>query len=194
MNLLLPKRLLGLISLLVISILICGCGNFVVINSLEADKTLLLPSEVVNIECNATCVDGGNLSYDWSASGGFICPRKSGESASWTAPREPGNYTITVNVTDELGNEASSSIILIVRPNHPPVITSLVASEQKVLPLDSCQIVCDAEDPDNDPLTYRWEVEGGNITGEGAVVNWTAPEQPGSYNITVLVEDIMGGG
>jgi len=196
MNLLLRKLLLGLIGLVVISVLVCGCGlisHCPVITSLEADKTLLFPSEVVNIECNATCVDGGNLSYNWSASGGAIHPRESGESAAWTAPAEPGSYTITVNVTDEDGNEATGSIILTVRLNQLPVITGLVASEEKVLPSGSCQLECDAEDADGDQLTYKWEVEGGNITGEGSIVNWIAPEQPGSYSITVLVEDVMGG-
>ena len=104
MNLLLRKLLLGLISLVVIGVLVCGCGpvdHSPVITSLEADKTVSLPSEVINIEGNSTGVDGGTLSYNWSASGGAIHARGSGESAGWTAPAELGNYTITVNVTDE---------------------------------------------------------------------------------------------
>ncbi|MBA7502990.1 hypothetical protein ES706_01596 [subsurface metagenome] len=194
---LLPKRwLISLIALTAIAITVCGCGlisDSPVITSLEADKTVLLPSAETYVRCNATAVDGGNLSYVWTSNGGPVHARGGGESARWVAPDEPGEYTIMVNVTDEEGNEASSSIILTVRVNHLPVITGLVASEEKVLPLGSCQLECDAEDADNDPLTYKWEVEGGNITGEGSIVNWTAPEQPGSYNITVLVEDVMGG-
>jgi len=196
MNLLLNRWLISLIVLTAIAVTVCGCGpasRSSVSLSLEADKTVLLPSETVNVECNATDVDGGNLSYNWSVTGGAIHPRKSGESAAWTAPGEPGNYTITVNVTDEDGGEATDSVILTVRINQLPVITGLVASEEKVLPSSSCQLECDAEDADNDPLTYKWETEGGNVTGAGSIVNWTAPEQPGSYSITVLVEDIMGG-
>jgi len=195
MNLLLRKLLLGLVGLVVIGVLVCGCGAASLSPGviLEANETLLSPSGNTVIECNATGIDGGNLSYNWSVTGGAIHPRKSGESAGWTAPDELGNYTITVNVTDEHGNEATGSIILTVRVNQLPVISGLVATEEKVLPSGSCQLECAAEDADNDPLTYKWETEGGNITGQGSIVNWTAPEQPGSYDITVLVEDIMGG-
>jgi len=196
MKLLLWKRLLGIISLVVISVLVCSCGlinHSPVITSLEADETLLLPSEETYVRCNATAVDGGNPSYVWTSSGGPVHVRGGGESASWFAPDEPGDYTVTVNVTDEDGGEATGSIILTVRTNQLPVITGLVASEKKVLPLGSCQLECDAEDADGDPLTYDWNAEGGNITGEGRAISWTAPEAEGSYSITVLVEDIMGG-
>ncbi len=196
MNLWLRKWLVGLIVLVVAIVIACGCGlvnHSPVINSLKAAKTLVLPSETVNIECNATSIAGGNLTYNWSASGGVMRPRASGESGGWTAPGEPGNYTVTVNVTDEYGNEATGSIIITVRTNRPPIITNLTACGDRVVPSGNCQIECQAEDPDNDQLTYKWEAEGGNITGEGPIVNWTAPQQPGSYNITVLVEDSMGG-
>jgi hypothetical protein len=38
-------------------------------------------------------------------------------------------------------------------------------------------------------LTYEWEAEGGNISGSGSSVTWTAPEEPGMYNISVVVRD-----
>ena len=199
MNLWLRKWLVGLIVLVVAIVIACGCGpvnNSPVINSLEADKTLVLPSETVNIECNATSIAGGNLTYNWSASGGVMRARASGESGGWTAPGETGNYTVTVNVTDEYGNETTGSIIITVRTNSHPVITNLTVCEDWedwVVPSGNCQLECQAEDPDNDQLTYKWEATGGNITGEGSIANWTAPQQPGSYNITVLVEDSMGG-
>jgi len=199
MNLWLRKWLVGLIVLVVAIVIACGCGpvnHSPVINSLEADKTLVLPSETVNIECNATSIAGGNLTYNWSASGGVMRARASGESGGWTAPGETGNYTVTVNVTDEYGNETTGSIIITVRTNSHPIITNLTVCEDWedwVGPSGNCQLECQAEDPDNDQLTYKWEAEGGNITGEGSIANWTAPQQPGSYNITVLVEDIMGG-
>lgn len=199
MNLWLRKWLVGLIVLVVAIVIACGCGpanNSPVINSLEADKTLVLPSGTVNIECNATSIAGGNLTYNWSASGGVMRARASGESGGWTAPGEPGNYTVTVNVTDEYGDETTGSIVITVRTNSHPIITNLTVCEDWedwVGPSGNCQLECQAEDPDNDQLTYKWEAEGGNITGEGSIANWTAPQQPGSYNITVLVEDSMGG-
>jgi hypothetical protein len=77
--------------------------------------------------------------------------------------------------------------------NHEPVITSLEASPDTVIVLQSCQIVCSATDPDGDELTYGWSASGGGIGGQGAVVNWTAPQSAGSYNITAMVSDDRGG-
>jgi hypothetical protein len=72
--------------------------------------------------------------------------------------------------------------------NHRPIITSLEAPE-RVLPSGSCQIVCNASDLDGDELSYEWTATGGNIFGTGAVVSWTAPEEVGMYDITVVVDD-----
>jgi hypothetical protein len=77
--------------------------------------------------------------------------------------------------------------------NHPPIITSLEAEPDKVIPLGSCQITCNASDPDGDELSYEWTATGGNISGTGAIVNWTAPQEVGTYNITVVVKDGYGG-
>jgi hypothetical protein len=76
--------------------------------------------------------------------------------------------------------------------NHQPAITSLMAEPERVLPLGICQIVCNASDPDGDELSYEWSTTGGNIAGTGPEVIWTAPEEVGTYDITVVVEDVQG--
>ena len=77
--------------------------------------------------------------------------------------------------------------------NHRLAITSLEAEPERVLPSGSCQIVCTASDHDGDELSYNWSADGGEITGEGATVTWTAPNSEGSYNVTVAVTDGRGG-
>ena len=77
--------------------------------------------------------------------------------------------------------------------NHEPIITSLNAEQAGVIPLASCQIACNASDADGDELSYNWSVSGGELTGEGATVTWTAPHSEGSHNITVIVTDGKGG-
>jgi hypothetical protein len=79
--------------------------------------------------------------------------------------------------------------------NHRPVIISVGAQPQRVLPLESCQITCHAMDPDghDEDLSYDWSADGGGIAGEGATVTWTAPNSEGSYNVTVTVTDGRGG-
>jgi hypothetical protein len=76
--------------------------------------------------------------------------------------------------------------------NYPPIITSLIADADWTTPSGSLQVTCDASDPDHDELSYEWSTTGGNITGTGAAVNWTAPEEVGIYYITVVVNDGQG--
>jgi hypothetical protein len=73
-----------------------------------------------------------------------------------------------------------------------PVITSLEAEAEWTAPLGSLQVMCNASSPDGDELSYEWSTTGGNITGTGPEVIWTAPGEVGMYDITVVVEDSQG--
>lgn len=79
-------------------------------------------------------------------------------------------------------------------PNHPPTI-SCTADKGVVTPAgDMVAVSCDASDPDNDPLTYTWSSTGGKVDGGGPAVRWSAQGvPPGSYTITVKVDDGRGG-
>jgi len=77
--------------------------------------------------------------------------------------------------------------------NHQPIIASLEVEAEWAVPLGSLQVTCTASDPDDDELSYEWSTSGGNITGMGSVVIWTAPEEVGIYHITVVVTDGHGG-
>ena len=77
--------------------------------------------------------------------------------------------------------------------NHKPAITSLEAEPGSILPSGNSQIVCTASDSDGDELSYGWSASGGEISGEGAVATWIAPDSAGSYDVTVTVTDGRGG-
>jgi hypothetical protein len=88
---------------------------------------------------------------------------------------------------------ALSMLFYTMLANHRLAITSLEAEPGRVLPSGSCQIACTASDHDGNKLSYNWSADGGEITGEGATVTWTAPNSEGSYNVTVTVTDGHGG-
>ena len=168
------------------------------VTSIEAKQSIIGPLDSCVIECVAWDEDGDELSYEWSAGKGSI--NGDGATVAWTAPETEGIYNITVKVTDGNGGEVTDSITITVKDNHPPTITSLVFVHREgeayadwVTPLSSCHIECHAEDPDDDELNYEWSASGGNISGTGLVITWTAPEAEGLHNITVVVTDGRGG-
>ncbi len=92
------------------------------------------------------------------------------------------------------GQSASQTVEAPPEPvNNPPIITDLHADSAIVQPLGTSNILCTATDPDGDHLTYRWTTSGGTVDSIGSSATWTAPENPGSYLITVVVSDGKGG-
>ena len=160
------------------------------ITSLKAEPEKVLPSGSCQIACNASDRDGDELSYNWSASGGGI--NGEGATVNWTAPDSAGSYNVTVTVTDGRGGEVMSHVIITVRANKPPYIDSLVADADWTTALGSIQVTCTASDRDRDELNYEWSTDGGDISGTGAVVNWTAPGEVGIYHVIVVVTDGHG--
>jgi len=158
--------------------------------SLGAQPNSVIPSGTCRIVCHATDSDGDDdeLSYDWSASGGSISG--TGATVNWTAPDSGGSYKVKVTVTDPHGGEAMSQVTITV--GAPPTITSLVAATDWITPSGSVQVTCNATDPDGDELTYEWTATTGNISGTGSAANWTAPQEVGIYDITVVVKDSHG--
>jgi len=190
----LDRFLLNKSILVVIIFLISGCAlanHPPVTTNLKAESEVVSPSGVCLIECVASDQDGDELSYEWSAGKGDI--NGEGATVTWSAPESEGIYNIMVRVADGNGGEVTDSITITVRVNHPPTITSLIADADWVTPLSSCRIECNAEDPDGDELSYEWSASGGDISGTGSSVTWTAPEAVGLYNIAVVVTDGYGG-
>jgi len=191
------KRLLIIIGIVVAVVVVAVVLDAMLANhqpaitSLKAQPERVLPSGSCQIMCTAQDADGDELSYNWSASGGEI--NGAGSTVTWTAPDSVGFYDVAVTVTDGRGSEATKTINIEVRTNDSPVVVSLIADADWTLPSSSLNVTCDASDTDGDELKYEWSTTGGNITGTGAVVTWTAPQEVGIYNVAVVVTDGYGG-
>jgi len=190
------KRFLVIIVIVVAAVLLSIlfhtmlANHLPAITCLEAEPQRVLPSGSCQVVCTASDPDGDELSYNWSASVGEI--NGAGATVNWTAPHVVGSFNIIVTVTDGRGGEVMKQVTITVIANWPPTITSLVADAEWTLPSGSIQVTCNATDPDGDELSYEWSTTGGDISGTGAVVNWTAPQEVGIYDITVAVTDVYG--
>lgn len=188
-----PKWLAGLIILVLAILLVAGCtppNQPPFISSLTASNERVSPSGSCQVKCVASDPDGDELSYAWSASGNVS---GEGSTVTWMAPAAPGDYTITVKVTDGRGGEAAAELTIGVAVNHPPHIVSLTSEFEQVKKAMSTAIECTASDPDEDKLSYAWSASGGNISGERSAATWVAPDAFGTYTITVTVTDGRGG-
>ncbi len=155
----------------------------------------------LQVTCTASDPDGDVLSYNWSANGGNISG--TGPEVIWTAPEEVGMYDITVVVDDGRGGEATGSIALTASNGPPPVIDDLIVTAEhqylkktvtgyKVAKTYDYNIECNASSPDGSELSYNWSASGGNISGTGPEVIWTAPNTAGNVTVTVKVFDGVG--
>jgi hypothetical protein len=176
-------------------------NNVPVINSLAANSTWTLPSGSLNVTCDASDSDGDQLSYEWTATGGNI----SGTDATvtWAAPQEVGVYNITVVVRDDHGTPVPRTMGIAVAMEQPPTIDQLVVTAEhcylkeyswgyKVGKARVYSIECVVAGAGE--FAYEWSCAGGNISGEGSMITWTAPEPSGTVDITVtvMVSDIGG--
>lgn len=168
------------------------------IASLTADAEWATPSGNLQMTCTASDPDGDELSYEWSASGGGISG--TGAVASWTGPQEVGTYEVTVVVTDGYGGSATKTLSVSVLTGQPPTIEALLITA------DHCylkaysegyyvgkeqmyDIECIVADT-NIKLFYEWSCTGGDLSGEGSLIAWTAPNTSGYVTVTVTVSDV----
>lgn len=73
--------------------------------------------------------------------------------------------------------------------NFAPVISVFEAESEIVLPGEQVPIRLQANDLDNDILTYSWSSTDGEIKGDASGAIWNAPETERKYQIQVTVSD-----
>jgi predicted secreted protein len=191
------KRYLTVVGVVVVAVVVAVlldttlANHRLAITSLKVEANWIAPKGNLNVTCEAAAPRGETLSYNWSTDGGNITG--GGATVTWTAPLLAGSYNVTVTVTDSHGDEVTKNVTIEVRSNQAPVIKSLVASADWTAPSGSLNVTCDASDPNRDNLSYEWTASGGSVSGTGATVSWTAPQETGTYNITVVVKDGYGG-
>lgn len=81
-----------------------------VIKGLTAERTTIKQAESTPVECIASDPDGDELSYAWSSKAGNFSGK--GPAVTWTAPNSCATFTISVNVSDGRGGEATGEMVI----------------------------------------------------------------------------------
>lgn len=171
------------------------------ISSLVADADWTLPSGTVRVTCTASDPDGDKLTYEWTATGGTI--PGTGAAVNWTAPQGVSIYNVTVVVRDGHGSSAARMLPISVATGQPPIIQELLITKDRY---GHCYLKASGEEylvgkeqmydiecivaDTSSGMSYDWSCNGGEISGEGSLITWTAPDVSGEVTVTVIVTDV----
>jgi len=162
-----------------------------VILGLTSEWQRVEKASTTSITCIASDLTEDKLSYTWTTDGGTILGE--GSTVTWAAPDVPGVYIINVEVSDGRGGITTRQLTVeVLTPGQFPAINNLTTDCPQVKPTGTAVIECIASDPDEDELTYIWMADNGVISGEGSIVSWVAPDEHGTYTITVTVTNSVG--
>ena len=159
--------------------------DFPPIAALSSNRTTARPGVPIQFAAFAsTDSDGTIVSYDWDFGDGQTAP---GISATH-AYTNNGTFTVRLTVTDDLGGLDTTSVTIHIG-NRAPKIIAATPHAGFVLALHGTQtLVVVASDPDGDPLTYSWTVDG--LPANGATSSYEfVGSNIGSHIVRVLVSD-----
>jgi|GEM_PF-670259 len=153
----------------------------------------VIVGQTVSLLASATDSDSDPLVYTWNMGNGSV---QTGASINYVY-NAVGTYTAMVTVQDGKGGSDTKSVTITVNPvavpvNHPPVLVAAPScSPNPVNGGLAMNFSASATDPDNDPLTYTWNMGNGQ-TRTGAAFSQVY-STPGTYTVSVTVTDGRGG-
>jgi len=162
--------------------------------SCQPGTVTVTEGESVTLRATASDPNNDTLTYAWTVDGQAVT-NNAPEFVFGTAGRTVGDHTVAVTVTDVDGMTANCSFTVTInrRPNRNPTV-SLTLDKSEVYAGDTVNATAQASDPDNDPLTYSWTVDGQprSETGSQIAIN-TSGMAGGSHTVTVTVRDDRDG-
>lgn len=167
-----------------------GVNHRPMITSFTVNPDTMSTGSTATVRVVATDIDEDPLTYTLEVDDGEVSGE--GPEWQWTAPDEPGSYSFLVTVEDSSGasdQQRTDAEVIEGTPNRPPVITSYNADKRTLGAGESTRITVVAFDQDGDPLTYEYFTITGSISGQGEEVTYTAPGNPGTDTVTVIVSD-----
>ncbi len=174
-------------------------GASPVIQSLSVQGLPAVQSGTITATVVAQSIQNLALSYTWTAYNGWSIVK--GGSSPTATIKAPDTYgaggTVTVRVSDTYGRYALVPIPVSTVGNSAPVISSIIASPNPVIPGGIMTATVIANDPDGDGLTYTWTVPSGWTLASGQGTGGITITAPTSYasggGVTVTVSDGNGG-
>ena len=164
-----------------------------------SDQLITVIGTVVNLNGSQSYSPGGlPINYQWS-----ILSKPVGSNATLTGPTTAtpsfvadlhGTYNIQLIVTDSLGTASSPATVTVTSNNVAPVANAGLSQSTAVgqtVTLNGSG----SNDPDGDPLTYKWSLTSVPSGSQAVISNPTAqiasfvPDLPGTFVAQLIVND-----
>nr|WP_243436148.1 PKD domain-containing protein [Acanthopleuribacter pedis] len=140
----------------------------------------------VDFAVDAVDPDGGALSYGWT-----LGSTEAGDQAAFQHTFTAfGAVNVTLVVSDNAGNETRVNAYGAFDAHYEPVIDRFVVPEQ-VKVGEAFSVSSNADDPENDTLTYTWDFGDGSPEVRQQSPSHTFTET-GQYLVTLTVTDNRG--
>lgn len=177
----------------------CG-GDVTVVKRKVAPTVTCQPSsssitegQSTTLRASASDGNGDPLRYAWTVNGQSIS--NDGSSFEFgSVGRNPGNYTVRVTVSDIDNMTAGCDFSVSVnrRDNNPPTV-NLTLDKTSVYAGDTVNAAARANDPDGDPVTLSWQVDGQSRAGSGTTQAINTTGMTGTHQVGVTARDDRGG-
>lgn len=147
------------------------------------------------IQATATDSDNDPLTYSWAVDNNLSPINITTDTVSITAPAvsENTDYLLTISVSDGIATVKKSTRVTVLAEgtgNNPPQVSPI--ADFNLTELTTATVAVSATDPENDTLTYSWNVPAGLTNqGSGASISLTAGEvtEDTLYEVTVTISD-----
>ncbi len=178
-----------------------GCVGFYVQASLNrkinepptvecsATSTTVIEGDSTTVNAEVFDPDDDVLNVTWKASGGVLSQQDDSATLD-TSGLDPGRYSVMVEVSDGEKIASCSEDITVEKRKMPPTI-SCGSGSATVTEGQSITLSATASDPNNDPLTYSWTVDGQAVTNNRSDFEFgTAGRSVGQHKVRVTVTDV----
>ena len=161
--------------------------------SCEPSNLLVVEGQSRNIQVRASDPNSDSLTYSWTVDGQAVTNNQPSFQFG-TINRPVGNHPVGVTVRDVDGMTANCEFNVTIdpRPNTGPSV-ALTLDKTDVYAGDTVGASVQASDPENDPLTYAWTLDGQRRPESSSrmQVN-TNGLAGGRHSVAVTVEDDRG--